>query len=148
MPPTMMPLLDVGPLELPNGLRVRAIRVIGRGEFGSVYLGELGLRYVVIKILKVQVGIQGIKNTQGKKKKREQAAFLQSQTEADFLSECELHASTNHPNIVGFVCSGRRGRAADGLFGNEPFCVLDYAGDRTLRCGTDFSPFCRAHLFD
>lgn len=61
-----------------------------------------------------------------------QSAYLQSACEADFLAECDLHQSLQHPNIVSFLCAGRRPASAH-LHGNEPYCILDYAGDRTLR---------------
>src|SRR5579864_2740860 len=84
----------------------RLVRLIGRGGFAEVYLGE----HVY---LKTQVAIK-VSNTEWPHEDRE-----------DFLTEARTIAHLVHPHIV---------RVLDfGIYGETPFLVMDYARNGSLR---------------
>lgn len=100
-------------LELPDRRRIKINKLLGHGEFGHVFLGELGIRQVVVKLLKPQ--------------------FLRGREEEAFLQESELLSKLSHPNIVQILAQHRRPASSSGKEGNEPYFVLGFAGLRTMR---------------
>ena len=84
----------------------RLHRLLGRGGFANVYLGEhIHLQTLAaIKVLQVEMGSDSLN---------------------DFLHEARTIAHLLHPHIV---------RVLDfGVEGNMPFLVMDYAPNGTLR---------------
>src|SRR5215470_16995541 len=84
----------------------RLIRFLGEGGFAEVYLGEhIYLRTsAAIKVLHVRVAQEDVGN---------------------FLSEARTIANLVHPHIVRVL--------EFGLEGSNPFLVMDYAPNGTLR---------------
>ncbi len=84
----------------------RLLRLVGRGAFADVYLGEhIYLQtQAAIKVLHIQMGSNEV---------------------ADFRREAKIIAHLLHPHII---------RVLDfGVEGNTPFLVMDYAPHGTLR---------------
>lgn len=84
----------------------RLVKLLGKGGFAEVYLGEhvhLGTQ-VAVKLLHAQ---------------------LREETIAQFRQEARLLAQLKHPNIVRILDFG--------VENGEPFLVMDYAAQGTLR---------------
>src|SRR6266700_7128997 len=107
-------MMDLPTQQLGN---YRLVRFLGEGGFAEVYLGEhIYLRtYAAIKVLHMRVAQEDV---------------------GHFLAEARTVANLVHPHIVRVL--------EFGLEGSNPFLVMDYAPNRTLRQkhgrGTRLSP--------
>ena len=100
-------------VELDDGRRVSILRSLGRGDVGHVYLGALGLSYVVVKVI------------------RRRLATGQAAIEEAINKEVQILRNLEHPHIMHYIHHGRR--PPMGHEGNEPFIVLEYCGERNFR---------------
>src|SRR5437588_4825981 len=97
----------------------RLLRLLGRGGFASVYLGEHRYlkRLSAIKVLRT--------------------VLLNEQDKERFLKEARLLANLSHPHIVRvyeFEVARRVSRAGDGKFTEyTPYLAMDFAPGGSLR---------------